>query len=101
MKDDLKPIHPGEILLEDLMVPLGISQRALAKALGVDSRRINEIVNGRRSITGDTALRLARLFGNRPEFWMNLQARYDLLIAKAEAEQEIKRTVKPLKHRAA
>lgn len=101
MKDDLKPIHPGEILREDLMVPLRMSQRELAKKLGVDTRRINEIVNGRRSITGDTALRLARLFETTPEFWMNLQARYDLLVAKAEAEREIKRTVKPLKRRAA
>jgi antitoxin HigA-1 len=101
MSDDLKPIHPGEILREDLMVPLGLSQRELARRLDVDPRRINEIVNGHRSITADTALRLARLFGTTPEFWMNLQSRYDLLVAKAQGEDQIKRVVKPLKREAA
>lgn len=83
------------------MVPYGLSQRELAKKLDVDVRRINEIVNGHRSITGDTALRLARFFGTTPEFWMNLQMRYDLLVAKAESEQKIRQTVKPLKEKAA
>lgn len=94
MKDDLKPIHPGEILLEELMKPLGLSQTKLAEGLAVDPRRINEIVNGRRAITGDTALRLARYFGMTPEFWMNLQANYDLKMAKQAKAAEIKRTVK-------
>jgi antitoxin HigA-1 len=75
--------------------PLGLSQNKLAEALGVDSRRINEIVAGPRSITGDTALRLARYFGTSPEFWMNLQARYDLEVAKDKKLDEIQRKVKP------
>lgn len=94
-KKVLPPVHPGETLLEDLMKPLGLSQNKLATALGVDPRRINEIVTGRRSITGDTALRLARYFGTSPEFWMNLQARYDLEVAKDKKLAEIQRTVKP------
>ena len=94
-KKALPPVHPGETLLEDLMKPLGLSQNKLAEALGVDPRRINEIVTGRRSITGDTALRLARYFGTSPEFWMNLQARYDLEVAKDKKLAEIQRKVKP------
>lgn len=94
-KKVLPPVHPGETLREDLMKPLGLSQNKLAAALGVDPRRINEIVSGRRSITGDTALRLARYFGMSPEFWMNLQARYDLEVAKDRKLAEIQRQVKP------
>jgi len=94
-KKVLPPVHPGETLLEDLMRPLGLSQNKLAEALGVDPRRINEIVAGRRSITGDTALRLARYFRMSPEFWMNLQARYDLEVAKDKVLAEIQRKVKP------
>lgn len=89
------PVHPGEILLEEFMKPLGISQNALARALGVPAGRIGEIVNKRRGITGDTALRLARYFEITPEFWMNLQARYDLLVAQDAAGQEIKTRVRP------
>ena len=72
------PIHPGEILLEEFLEPLGISQYRLAQAIRVSARRINEIVHGARAITPDTALRLARALGTSDRFWLNLQARYDL-----------------------
>ncbi|MCF6243960.1 MAG: HigA family addiction module antitoxin [Sulfurovum sp.] len=78
----ITPIHAGEILLEEFMQPFGLSQNALAKALHVTPRRINEIVNKKRAITADTALRLAKFFGNSAEFWMNLQNRYDLESAR-------------------
>lgn len=74
----LKNIHPGEILLEEFLTPMGISQNALARAIGVPPRRINEIVLGKRGITADTALRLSRAFGASEGFWMGLQADYDL-----------------------
>ncbi|MFO0915600.1 MAG: HigA family addiction module antitoxin [Pirellulales bacterium] len=76
------PIHPGEILLEEFLVPLGITQYRLAKGLSVPARRINEIVKGHRSITADTALRLARYFRTSERFWLNLQVRYDLELEK-------------------
>ncbi len=91
----LPPIHPGEILLEEFMVPLGLGQNELARQLDVDPRTVNQIVNGKRSITAIMALRLARYFRMTPGFWMNLQARYDLEIAKDAAEAEIRKTVKP------
>ena len=78
----IEPIHPGEILLEEFMKPLNISQNSLAKSLKVTPRRINEIVNKKRSISADSALRLSKFFGNSAEFWMNLQYRYDLEVAK-------------------
>jgi len=78
----IEPIHPGEILKEEFMVPLGLSQTALAKSLHVPPRRINEIVQAKRSVTPDTALRLSRFFGTTPEFWLNIQSRYDLERAK-------------------
>ena len=74
----LKNIHPGEILLEEFLIPMGVSQNALARAVGVPPRRINEIVLGKRGITADTALRLSRAFGTSEGFWMGLQADYDL-----------------------
>lgn len=74
----VSPVHPGEILLEEFLTPLGISQYRLAKDISVPPRRINEIVHGTRAITADTALRLARYFGTSDRFWLNLQARYDL-----------------------
>ena len=77
-KRDFPPIHPGEILLEDFLTPMQISQYSLAHAIGVPPRRIHEIVHGKRGITADTALRLGRFFGMEAQFWMNLQARYDL-----------------------
>ena len=78
MAKRMKPIHPGEILLEEFLVPMEISQYRLAKGISVPARRINEIVHGNRAITADTALRLARYFGTSDRFWMNLQARFDL-----------------------
>jgi addiction module HigA family antidote len=77
-KKILDPIHPGEILIEEFLKPMGISQYRLAKDINVPARRINEIVQGKRSITPDTALRLSRFFGLSERFWINLQARYDL-----------------------
>jgi len=81
-KKILDPIHPGEILMEEFLEPLGISQYRLAKDINVPPRRINEIVHGKRSITADTALRLARFFGTTERFWLNLQVRYDLEVEK-------------------
>lgn len=85
----IAPVHAGEILIEEFMQPLGLSQNALAKALHVTPRRINEIVNGKRSITADTALRLAKFFGNSAEFWMNLQYKYDLETARETLSKKI------------
>ena len=78
----MAPVHPGEILLEEFLGPLGVSQYRLAKAVSVPARRINEIVHGQRRISADTALRLARYFGTSERFWINLQARYDLEVEK-------------------
>jgi len=78
----IPPVHPGEILQEEFLAPLGVSQYQLAKAVDVSARRINEIVHGQRRITADTALRLSRYFGTSERFWLNLQARYDLEIEK-------------------
>jgi addiction module HigA family antidote len=82
MVKKLSPIHPGEILLEEFLKPLGISQYRLAKDIHVPARRINEIVQGKRSISADTALRLSRYFGMSDRFWVNLQTRYDLEMEK-------------------
>ena len=90
------PTHPGEILLEEFMKPLGISQNALARALGVTPGRIGDIVNERRGVTGDTALRLARYFNMTPDFWMNLQSHYDLEMARDSTGKEIAAKVRPL-----
>jgi addiction module HigA family antidote len=79
---DMAPIHPGTILFEEFLQPMGISQYRLAKDTSVPARRINEIVHGKRSITADTALRLGRFFNMTPQFWMNLQSRYDLEVAE-------------------
>ena len=81
-EEKLPPIHPGEILLEEFLQPMGISQYRLAKDISVPPRRINEIVHGKRSITPDTALRLSRYFGMSERFWINLQSRYDLEVEK-------------------
>jgi antitoxin HigA-1 len=78
----MPPVHPGEILQEEFLAPLGVSQYQLAKGVHVPARRINEIVHGQRRITADTALRLSRYFGTSERFWLNLQARYDLEIEK-------------------
>ena len=87
------PIHPGEILLEEFMEPLGLTQNKLARALRVDPGRINRIVTGKSRITADTALRLARYFGTTPQLWMNLQAKYDLEVAQDQKAAEIERIV--------
>lgn len=78
----IAPIHPGEVLLEEFLTPLGVTQHHLAVSIGVPPRRINEIVHGKRRITADTALRLARYFGTTDRFWLNLQTRYDLELEK-------------------
>ena len=82
MTRDIDPIHPGEILLEEFLVPMEISQYRVAKDIGVPPIRINEVVNGKRAVTADTALRLSRYFGMSERFWMNLQVRYDLEVEK-------------------
>jgi len=92
----LAPIHPGEILCEEFMKPLGLSQNGLARALNVPPRRINEIVLEKRSITADTALRLARYFGTSAEMWTGLQADYDLRLVRYERARTIEREVEPL-----
>ena len=92
----LPPIHPGEILREEFMKPRGLSQNALARALNVPPRRINEIVLEKRSITADTALRLARCFGTTAEMWTGLQADYDLRLARYKKERQIEHDVEPL-----
>ena len=90
----LAPVHPGEILLEEFLLPMDLSQNALARGLGVPPRRINEIVHGARRVTADTALRLARFFGNTPQFWLGLQTDYELEIAsdrlKGRLEKEVR-----------
>src|SRR5438309_12051503 len=92
----LPPIHPGEILREDFIVPLGISMNKLALDLRVPVTRIAEIVHERRGITSDTALRLARYFNTTPQFWMNLQILYDLEVARDKAQTRINRDVRPM-----
>ncbi len=91
----IAPVHPGEILREDFLVPMEISVYALAKAIKVPRSRINDVVLGRRSVTADTALRLARHLGTAPEFWVNLQARYDLEVAKDGSRERIEKEVAP------
>ena len=94
--DLLAPIHPGTVLREEFMEPLDISQNMLARALGVSPRRINDIVHGRRSITADTALRLARFFDMTPGFWLNLQKRYDLDVAEDALRDRLSTEVQTL-----
>ncbi len=89
----MKPSHPGEILLEEYLKPLGISQYRLAKNISVPPRRINEIVHGKRAITADTALRLARFFGSSDRFWLNLQLRYDLEVERDRLGDRLEREV--------
>jgi addiction module HigA family antidote len=89
----IPPIHPGEILLEDFLEPMGISQYKLAKDITVPPRRINEIVQGKRSISADTALRLSRYFGLSERFWLNLQSRYDLEVEKDKLDVRLVKEV--------
>lgn len=94
-KRDFDPIHPGEVLLEEFLIPMGISQYRLAKDISVPQRRISEIAHGNRAITADTALRLGRFFGMEAQFWLNLQARYDLLKAEDELAKRLNKEVRP------
>ncbi len=95
-KRELAPIHPGEILLEEFLNPMDISQYRLAKDINVDPRRINEIVHGNRSITADTAFRLGRYFGMSPQFWLNLQSHFDLEMLDMNLGDQIEKEVKTL-----
>jgi antitoxin HigA-1 len=90
----LQPIHPGEILREEFLGPMGISQYRLAKDINVDPRRINVIIQGKRAITADTALRLARYFGTSERFWLNLQSQYDLEVERDELGDRLEKEVK-------
>ncbi len=94
-KRDFEPIHPGEILLEEFLRPMDITQYRLAKDISVPQQRISEIVQGKRAITADTALRLGRYFGMEAQFWLNLQSRYDLLKAEASLEKRLDKEVVP------
>jgi len=96
MAKKLPNVHPGEVLLEEFLEPLGISQNRLARKVGVPPRRINEIVLGKRSVTPDTALRLSRYFGNSSRFWLGLQLDYDLEEAERAKAVQIEREVQPM-----
>jgi len=91
----MKPVHPGEVLLEEFLEPMGLSQYRLAKEIKVPLRRVNEIVLGRRGITADTALRFAQFFGTTPELWQNLQSQYEMDIAKRSIWKKIRESVVP------
>lgn len=91
----MRPVHPGEVLREEFLAPFGLSAHALAQALRIPAPRVNDIVRERRSVTPDTALRLARHFGTTAQFWLNLQASYDLKIAIRESGAKIRKEVEP------
>ena len=95
-KKKLDPIHPGEILLEEFLKPMGISQYRLAKDISVPARRINEIVHGKRAISADSALRLSRYFGMSERFWLNLQTQYDIEVQKDKIDKQFEEEVKVL-----
>jgi addiction module HigA family antidote len=95
-EDKLKPVHPGEVLLEEFLKPMGLSQNRVSLDIGVPARRINEIVLGKRRITADTALRLARYFGTSPQFWLGLQMDYDLDVTEDVIADRLEREVRPL-----
>ena len=94
MKKKLHPVHPGEVLLEEFLKPMGISQNGLALNVGVPARRINEIVLGKRGITADTALRLAKFFGTSAEFWLGLQSQYNLDVTSEELGERLNQEVR-------
>lgn len=98
MPTKLPPIHPGEVLLEEFLLPMGISQYRLAKSISVPPRRINELVHGKRAVTADTALRLSRYFGTSERFWLNLQTRYDLEREKDRLGDRLNAEVVELAH---
>ena len=95
MAERLPPIHPGEILLEEYLKPMGLSQYRLARSLSVPPRRINEIVHGKRGVSADTGLRLARFFGTSERFWLNLQTRYELEVEKDRLGERLHTEVSP------
>ena len=97
VQDNLQPVHPGEVLQKDFLEPMGLSQSRVALAIGVHPRRINEIVLGKRGITADTALRLAKFFGTSAELWLGLQKDYELDVATDEVGEVIEREVRTLK----
>jgi addiction module HigA family antidote len=94
-KNCMRPVHPGEMIREEFMAPLGLSANALAKALNVPTPRINDVVRGRRGVSADTAMRLARYFGGDARSWLNLQAAYDLRVAEKAVGKRIKREISP------
>lgn len=96
MRKDIAPIHPGEILKEDFLDPMGVSAYRLAKETHVPEDRVSKIIRGKRGITADTALRLGRFFGVEPQFWLNLQSRYDLDVAEDELGERLEREIRPL-----
>lgn len=96
LRNGMRPIHPGEVLREDYLIPLGMSANALARALGLTASRINDIVRERRGITADTALRLAQYFGGDAQSWLNLQTAYDLRCADIAQGQAIRQSIMPL-----
>jgi len=98
MSKKIPPLHPGEVLLEEFLKPMNISQNQLGRGLGVSARRINEIVHGKRSITADTALRLARYFGNSPQFWLGLQMDYDLDVETDRLSSRLDKEVERLSY---
>jgi addiction module HigA family antidote len=95
IKNGMRPVHPGEVLREDYLVPLGSSANALAKALNVPAPRINDIIRKRRGVSADTAMRLARYFGGDARSWLNLQAAYDLRVAQIADAKRIEREIAP------
>ena len=96
-RSKMRPIHPGEILREEFLIPLEMSAHALSQAIRVPATRVNDIVNGRRGVTADTALRLARYFGNSAEFWLSVQAAYDLRTAERDVAPKIEKEILPRK----
>jgi len=100
MAKKLEPITPGEILLEEFMKPMNITQAQLARDINVPPNRISQIIHGKREITADTALRFGKYFGIEPEFWLNLQVRYNMKVAKANIEKKIEKEVRPRRYKA-
>jgi addiction module HigA family antidote len=100
-EEKLQPIHPGEVLLEEFLKPMGLSQNHLALRIGVPARRINEIVLGKRGITADTALRLGSYFGMSPQFWLGLQMDYDLDVTADKLAERLEQEVRPYQRKAA
>lgn len=100
MEEKIMPIHPGEILQQDFLVPMGISAYRLAKETYIDQTRISEILKGKRSVTIDTALRLAKFFGTSPEFWINIQTQYDMEIKSDEISDELQK-INTISHKSA